>query len=91
MGWYLRKSLKFGPLRINLSKSGLGTSLGVTGLRVRTGPKGSYLHAGREGLYYRKSLRSAPPEPVEPEGVTEEQAGSKDGLARWIKGFLGGR
>ena len=38
MGWYLRKSLKLGPLRFNLSKSGIGTSIGVKGLRVGTGP-----------------------------------------------------
>jgi hypothetical protein len=56
MGWYLRKSLSFGPLRINLSKSGLGMSAGIKGLRVGTGPRGKYLHAGREGLYYRTSL-----------------------------------
>jgi len=56
VGWYLRKSAKFGPLRINLSKSGLGGSVGVKGLRVGTGPRGRYLHAGRKGLYYRASL-----------------------------------
>jgi hypothetical protein len=56
MAWYLRKSLRLGPLRINLSKSGLGASVGMKGLRVGTGPGGRYLHAGREGLYYRASL-----------------------------------
>ena len=56
MGWYLRKSLSFGPLRINLSKSGLGMSAGIRGIRVGAGPRGKYLHAGREGLYYRASL-----------------------------------
>lgn len=60
MGWYLRKALNLGPLRINLSKSGIGLSAGVKGLRVGTGPRGRYLHAGREGLYYRKSLNSEP-------------------------------
>lgn len=64
MGWYLRKSFAFGPLRLNLSKSGIGASVGVTGLRVSTGPKGKQLNAGREGLYYRASLNSPrnPPE-----------------------------
>ena len=57
MGWYLRKSLGFGPLRINLSKSGLGGSVGVKGLRVGSGPRGPYFHAGRGGLYYRTSLK----------------------------------
>jgi len=56
MGWYLRKSFSFGPLRLNLSKSGLGGSVGVKGLRVGTGPRGRYLRGGRDGLYYRTSL-----------------------------------
>lgn len=56
VGFYLRKSFGSGPLRVNLSRSGLGFSFGVKGARVGSGPRGSYLHAGREGLYYRKSL-----------------------------------
>ena len=64
MGWYLRKSLSFGPLRINLSKSGLGVSAGVKGLRVGAGPRGKYLHAGREGLYYRRSLDTHAEQPI---------------------------
>jgi len=67
MGWYLKKSFGFGPLRLNLSKSGLGASLGVKGLRVSTGPKGAQLHAGREGLYYRKSLDTQPEQAAEGE------------------------
>ncbi len=40
MGWYFRRSVKFGPLRLNFSKSGVGYSYGVKGLRVGTGPRG---------------------------------------------------
>lgn len=54
---YLRKAFSFGPFRLNLSKSGLGLSFGVTGLRIGTGPKGPYIHAGRGGLYFKKSLK----------------------------------
>jgi hypothetical protein len=61
MGFYLRKSFGFGPVRLNLSKSGLGVSVGVKGLRLGTGPRGAYVHAGREGLYFRQSLTSAAP------------------------------
>jgi hypothetical protein len=57
MGLYFRKSLRLGPLRLNLSRSGLGVSTGVPGLRMGVGPRGSYMHAGRGGLYYRKSLK----------------------------------
>src|ERR1022692_1284377 len=58
MGFYIRKSLGFGPLRLNLSRSGLGASFGVTGARIGVGPRGSYIHMGRDGLYYRQSLGS---------------------------------
>lgn len=90
MGFYLRKSFKLGPLRINLSKSGLGASAGVTGFRVGTGPKGRYLHAGRDGLYYRKQLNS---EESDQAALPDEPAAppAKDGLVRWIKGLLRGR
>lgn len=58
MPFYLRKSIKAGPLRINLSKSGLGISAGIKGLRIGTGPRGHYIHAGRNGYYYRKTLNN---------------------------------
>src|SRR5208282_5210365 len=63
MGFYLRKGFNFGPLRLNLSRSGLGASVGVTGARIGVGPKGTYLHLGRGGLYYRQTI--APPSPRE--------------------------
>jgi hypothetical protein len=59
MPFYLRKSVSVGPFRFNLSKSGMGVSAGVTGFRVGTGPRGSYVHVGRGGLYYRTSLNPA--------------------------------
>ena len=56
MGFYMRKGFNFGPLRLNLSRSGLGASFGVKGARIGIGPRGSYIHVGRGGLYYRQSL-----------------------------------
>lgn len=56
MGIYVRKSVKAGPFRFNLSKSGIGVSAGVPGFRVGTGPRGNYVHMGRNGVYYRASL-----------------------------------
>ena len=54
MGFYLRKSFRFGPLRLNLSKSGIGVSAGVKGARIGIDATGhEYTHAGRYGLYYR--------------------------------------
>src|SRR5581483_4244118 len=58
MGFYIRKSLSFGPLRFNLSSSGIGVSAGVKGFRVGTGARGNYIHAGMGGLYYRQTLGS---------------------------------
>ena len=58
MGVYFRKSFRAGPLRLNLSKHGLGVSAGVKGLRIGTGPRGNYLNTGSHGLYYRKYLGS---------------------------------
>src|SRR5437868_2573793 len=64
MGLFFRKSLRLGPLRINLSKSGIGVSAGVKGLRVGTGPRGSYVSGGRHGIYYRRSLGHAHQRPI---------------------------
>jgi hypothetical protein len=40
MAWSFRRSLKFGPSKINLSKSGVGFSFGVPGFRVGQDAKG---------------------------------------------------
>jgi hypothetical protein len=57
MGLYLRKSMKLGPMRVNLSKSGVGTSFGVKGFRVGVNASGkSYVHSGAGGIYYRSNL-----------------------------------
>ena len=59
MPFYIQKSVSAGPFRFNLSKSGVGVSVGVKGLRIGTGPRGHYIHAGRGGLYYRATLGRA--------------------------------
>jgi hypothetical protein len=56
MPFYIRKSVSVGPFRFNLSKHGIGLSLGVKGLRIGSGPRGNYVHMGRRGIYYRASL-----------------------------------
>lgn len=58
MSIFLRKAFRFGPVRLNLSKTGFGLSAGVKGARLGIGPRGRYVHAGRHGLYYRKQLSS---------------------------------
>lgn len=96
MGWYLKKSFPFGPLRLNLSKSGLGASVGVKGLRVSTGPKGKQINAGREGLYYRASLNSlkrpphSDPEMSEPEvEAIDNDAASRPSVAEAVATSVG--
>lgn len=56
MSFYIRKSVKFGPIRLNFSKSGVGLSTGVKGARISTGPRGTHIHMGRNGVYYRQRL-----------------------------------
>lgn len=56
MGWSARKSLTFGPLRVNLSRSGIGLSAGVRGARVSVGPRGTYVSFGAGGFRYQHKL-----------------------------------
>jgi len=50
MGFFFRKSLGRGPFRINLSKSGVGFSLGMRGLRIGRSANGrTYTRASRPG------------------------------------------
>ncbi|HPS41044.1 MAG TPA: DUF4236 domain-containing protein [Anaerolineaceae bacterium] len=42
MGFRLRRSLKIAPgVRLNISKKGIGTSVGVKGMHISSGPSGS--------------------------------------------------
>ncbi|WP_093470994.1 DUF4236 domain-containing protein [Paenibacillus popilliae] len=40
MGFYFRKSVSFGGIRLNFSKSGLGTSVGIKGFCFGVSPHG---------------------------------------------------
>src|SRR5205807_810470 len=77
MPWGFRRSLRLaGPLRLNLSKSGLGLSLGVPGLHIGVGPRGRYLRAGLPGtgVYYRKSLNRPRPAHVHQPTAAERES-----------------
>lgn len=78
MGFYIRKSLSVGPFRFNLSKSGVGLSTGIKGFRIGTGPRGNYVHMGRGGLYFRRTLPSSSSSETRrvPSSVPEEQTSS---------------
>ena len=67
MGFYFRRSVRFGPIRLNFSSSGIGVSAGIKGARISTGPRGTYVHAGRNGFYYSQRIGSQnPPRPQRP-------------------------
>ncbi|WP_084455940.1 DUF4236 domain-containing protein [Novosphingobium rosa] len=59
MPLYFRKSVSAGPFRFNFSSGGVGASVGMKGLRLGTGPRGHYVHAGRGGFYYRATIDKA--------------------------------
>lgn len=88
MAFYIRKAFRLGPVRLNLSKSGLGVSVGVKGARISTGPAGTQFHAGRHGLYYRKRLRL----PTGSPDIGSKPTGSADTQPLRVKqGVLGTR
>jgi hypothetical protein len=61
MGFFIRKPIRFGPIRLNLSNWGLGASVGVKGARLGVRPNGTpYVYGGRGGLYYRQNLGANP-------------------------------
>lgn len=75
MSFYIRKSVKFGPIRFNISKSGVGVSAGVKGARIATGPSGTYVHLGRNGIYYRQKIDGSVPHS---ESSTPKGSGTSD-------------
>jgi hypothetical protein len=65
--WQWRKSFGRGPFRINLSRKGVGYSIGVPGLRVGSSPAGKpYVSQSIPGTGFRKITylgkgKTAPP------------------------------
>jgi len=59
VGWGFRKSIKVGGAKVNLSKSGVGVSVGTKGARVGVSSKGNaYTSLGSHGVYHRGNLGS---------------------------------
>jgi hypothetical protein len=62
MGWGYRKRLNYGPIRINLSRSGVGASLGVRGFRITrssTGRRYITLSLPGTGLSWQKTMNGS--------------------------------
>jgi uncharacterized protein DUF4236 len=72
MGWRFQKRLSMGPLRVNFSRRGVGTSVGIPGLRIGQSATGRrYLTLGLpgSGLSYTKTLpRSRQTRRTSPQG-----------------------
>jgi Protein of unknown function (DUF4236) len=64
MAWTFRRSIRIGPIRVNLSRSGAGYSVGVPGYRVGVRPNGRrYRSIGipGTGLSNRQDIRKGAP------------------------------
>ncbi len=73
MTWFLRKSFCLGPLRLNLSKRGLGALVGVKGARIGVDTEGRpYVFGGRRGLYFREPLAAGRARSISPRPGTNE-------------------
>src|SRR5699024_9231834 len=68
MGIRFRKSIKFGPLRINLSKSGIGRRVGGKGARFTKKAGGGYrttVGVPGTGVSYVKDYSGKKPQPAQ--------------------------
>ncbi len=60
MGFYVRKSLRAGPFRVDLSRHGIDMSAGVPGFSAHAGPRGSYVRVSAAGASYQTTLSPSP-------------------------------
>ena len=81
MGFRLQRRISLGKfVRLNISKSGVGVSVGITGLRISRGPRGTHFSIGLPGtgLSYRKQLSSKRrKKESQPRARTSAQAASR--------------
>lgn len=74
MPFSFRKSVRLGSgTRMNLSKSGVGFSVGTRGFRVSTGPRGTYINMGTGGIHYRQKIGGPYGAPAPTPGPTPAQ------------------
>ncbi len=55
----MRRSISLGPLRLNLSRTGIGLSIYSRRSMALTGPRRTFIQMGRQGLAYRQHLDMA--------------------------------
>ena len=80
---FRRKQKLFPGVHINLSKSGISTTVGIKGLNVNIGKKGTYLNTGitGTGIYDRKKIGSK-------NNQQKENSNNTDELKQEIKGEI---
>jgi len=64
MGWRFRRVVRAGPFRVNLSRGGVGGSVGIPGFRFTIAADGRrYITVGipGTGLYWQKAVSAARP------------------------------
>lgn len=74
MGWRYRRRARFGPLNINLSRRGVGTSWGIPGFRVThtaTGHRYLTLSVPGTGLSWQKTLRTRTSRTAQPSPLVQ--------------------
>jgi hypothetical protein len=83
MGIRFRKSFKAGPVRVNLSKSGVSTTVGGKGASVNVGGKGAYLNTGISGtgIYNRTKIGSGNKNTREENGIGSNTGSADDSFA----------
>ncbi|WPM85551.1 DUF4236 domain-containing protein [Apirhabdus apintestini] len=59
MSFYTGKSIRVGPMRFSLSKSGVSASVGIKGLRFGTGPRGITSTSAPVGFITRLQFHQA--------------------------------
>lgn len=86
MAWSFRKRIKIAPgIHINLSRSGVSTSIGPKGAKLTLGPKGTYLNTSipGTGIYKRKKIssssKSTRSSSLSPEGFPTSRSNFKQG------------
>jgi hypothetical protein len=82
MGWNVRRSINFGPFRFNLSRSGIGYSMGAPGFRIGKDAKGRTYSASSipgTGLYRRDYVSSSQPTGTQPGQNHPSNAGATAG------------
>ena len=82
MGFRFSKSFKLGPTRINLSKSGIGMSVGANGVRVGAGPRGAYATVGLPGTGISHTVHAGT-------GRRRARSGDSAGQQAALKSLLG--